>query len=158
MPKAKRLRRSFTGAIWKAWEHVAKDATDPSNYVSGKDADHYNLYAEDFDLLKKMNMNAFRFSVEWSRIEPTEGAWNVEAITHYKHYVLELKQRNIEPVLTLFHFTLPVWFVEKGGFEKRANVKYFVRFADKIFARTWEQCSFYVLTVNEPEVYAFEGF
>ena len=68
-------------------------------------------------------MNSFRFSVEWSRIEPEEGTWNAEAIQHYKDYVKALKKRGIEPVLTLFHYTLPVWFSERGGFEKRSNIK-----------------------------------
>src|SRR5690606_5391821 len=116
----------------ESWEMIKEEAQNPDSYVSGKAADHYNRYEQDFDLLQKMNMNALRFSVEWSRVEPEEGAWNVAAVEHYKNYAAELKKRGIEPVVTLFHFTLPVWFVAKGGFEKRANVKYFVRFAEKI--------------------------
>lgn len=155
--KSKAAQAKFHWGDLEAWEDVRREAENPQNYVSGKGADHYNLYSDDFDLLKKMNMNAFRFSVEWSRVEPTEGAWNVEAITHYKKYVAELKKRNIEPVLTLFHFTLPVWFVEKGGFEKRKNVQYFVRFADKILQELGTDIRF-IITINEPEVYAYESY
>ncbi len=139
------------------WPLNEKEAKDPASYVSGKSVDHYNRYEADFDLLKKMNMNSFRFSVEWSRIEPQEGAWNIEAIEHYKSYVAELRRRGIEPVLTLFHFTLPVWFTAMGGFEKRSNTSYFVRFAEKIVRELGMDIR-YVITVNEPEVYAYESY
>jgi beta-glucosidase len=140
-----------------SWPDIKAQAKDPSNYVSAKGADHYNLYEKDFELLKKMNMNAFRFSVEWSRIEPQEGAWSVEAIEHYKRYIQELKRRNIEPVVTLFHFTLPVWFTERGGFEKRQNVKYFTRFAEKIVRELGINVR-YIVTINEPEIYTTESY
>ncbi len=139
------------------WLQIKKQATNPDNYISGNAADHYNLYERDFSIVQKMNMNALRFSVEWSRIEPEEGVWDAAAIDHYKHYVAELKRRKIEPVVTLFHFTLPVWFAEKGGFEKRANVTYFVRFAEKIISELGADVRL-VITINEPEVYATEGY
>lgn len=140
-----------------AWNEVKTIAKHPANYVSGSAVDHFNRYKEDFDLLKKMNMNAYRFSVEWSRIEPEEGTWNPEAIEHYKRYIAELKRREIEPVMTLFHFSLPVWFSEMGGFEKRANVKYFIRFVEKILTEIGAQIR-YVITINEPEIYATQSY
>lgn len=139
------------------WEQFEKAAKNPKNYVSGQMADHYNRYEEDFEFLTQLNMNAFRFSVEWSRIEPEEGAWNAEAIEHYKQYVKALKKRGIEPVLTLFHYTLPVWFAELGGFEKRANVKYFTRYAEKILQELGSDIRL-VITLNEPEIYAYESY
>jgi beta-glucosidase len=150
-------RASYLYEELENWPEIKDAAKDPNNYVSATGADHYNRYAEDFDLLKKMNMNAYRFSIEWSRVEPQEGAWNVEAIEHYKQYVNELNRRNIEPVVTLFHFTLPVWFSEMGGFEKRRNVKYFTRFAEKIIRELGISVR-YVVTINEPEVYAVESY
>lgn len=139
------------------WQDSEKEAKDPQSYVSGKSTDHYNRYEEDFDLLKKMNMNAFRFSVEWSRVEPEEGAWNIEAVEHYKSYVAELNRRGIEPVVTLFHFTLPLWFSARGGFEKKSNVTYFVRFAEKILRELGSGVRL-VITINEPEVYSYESY
>jgi beta-glucosidase len=139
------------------WPRIKAAAKDPNNYVSAKGADHYNLYEQDFDLLKKMNMNALRFSIEWSRIEPKEGVWDAKEIEHYKRYVDELRQRKIEPIVTLFHFTLPVWFGEMGGFEKRRNVKYFTRYADKIIRELGINIR-YVVTINEPEVYATASY
>lgn len=139
------------------WETIKDQAKNPHTYVSGESTGHYNLYEQDFDLLQQMNMNSFRFSVEWSRIEPEEGAWNAEAINHYKEYVASLKKRGIEPVVTLFHFTLPVWFASKGGFEKRSNVQYFTRFAEKIVSELGLDIRF-IITINEPEVYTHESY
>ena len=155
--KSKAAQAEYQFGDLENWTDIKKVAKDPDNYVSAGLADHYTRYKEDFDLLEKMHMNAFRFSVEWSRIEPEEGAWDAAAIDHYKQYIAELKRRGIEPVMTLFHFTLPVWFSEKGGFEKRANVKYFTRFAEKIVAEIGRDVR-YIITINEPEVYVMESY
>jgi beta-glucosidase len=155
--KAKAAQANFHYNDFPSWERIETTAKDPSNYVSGELADHYTRYKEDFDFLDKMNMNAYRFSIEWSRVEPQEGSWNAEAMTHYKEYLAELKRRNIEPIVTLFHFTLPVWFAEMGGFEKRSNVHYFVRFAEKIMSELGNSVRF-IVTINEPEVYANESY
>jgi beta-glucosidase len=140
-----------------SWASIKKQAKDPSNYVSGKAANHYERYADDFDLARRLNMNAFRFSVEWSRVQPTADTWDESALQHYKHYVSEMKRRGLEPVMTLFHFTMPVWFAEMGGFEKKSNIKYFVAFADKILDTLGPSIKF-IITVNEPEAYAFESY
>lgn len=155
--KAKAAQAPFHYGDYPTWEQVKSQAIDPNNYVSGKLADHYHHYREDFDFLDKMNMNAYRFSIEWSRIEPTEGAWDAEAIAHYKDYLAELHRRDIEPVVTLFHFTLPVWFAEKGGFEHRGNVKYFVRYVEKVMAEFGSSLRL-IITINEPEVYAYQSY
>lgn len=139
------------------WKNIKKDATRPENYISGNTVDHYHHYREDFALARKLNMNAFRFSIEWSRIEPRDGEWDAEEIEHYKQYVMTMKDAGLEPVVTLFHFTLPIWFAEMGGFTKRANVKYFVRFAEKIVLELGVKIK-YIVTINEPEVYAFESY
>lgn len=140
-----------------AWEAVKDEAMNPENYISGAAVDHYNLYQKDVAALKKLNMNAFRFSIEWSRIEPEEGAWSAEAIEHYRRYLATLKAADIEPFVTLWHWTLPVWFVAKGGFEKRRNVRYFVRFAKKLIQELGKDFR-YILTVNEPEVYVLKSY
>lgn len=155
--KAKAAQAEFHIDEYASWDRVKRQAKDPSNYVSDMLADHYNRYEEDFDMLKSMHMNAYRFSIEWSRVEPEEGVWSAEAITHYKEYVMALKKRNIEPVVTLFHFTLPVWFSEKEGFEKRSNVKYFTRYAQKVISELGLDVRL-IITINEPEVYASESY
>ena len=155
--KSKATQSNYHFEDLPSWPNIKREATDPQNYVSGVATDHYARYEEDFDLLQKMNMNAFRFSIEWSRVEPEEGAWNVEAVEHYKRYAAELKKRGIEPVVTLFHFTLPTWFTALGGFEKKRNSHYFVRFADKIVRELGTSVRI-IITINEPEVYAHESY
>lgn len=135
------------------WPQVRIAAEKPSNYVSANGVKHFQLYKQDFDILAKLNFNAFRFGIEWSRIEPYQGQWNDEAIKHYGEYIHELKQRNIEPVLNLWHWTHPTWFEDRGGFAKRSNLKYFYRFAQKIADEFGKDLS-YVITLNEPNVYA----
>jgi len=134
------------------WQQIAEQAQDPANYISGRAADHFNRYESDFDILKKLNINTFRFGIEWSRIEPEEGQWNEAAIQHYKKYIAALKKRRIQPVITLWHFTMPVWFAEMGGFEKRQNIEYFVRFVKKIAKDLIIPCG-WVITINEPNSY-----
>jgi beta-glucosidase len=136
-----------------SWEEVKNEAKTPSNYRSGRASGSYELFSKDFDLIEALNMNSYRFSIEWSRIEPNENEWNQQSIDHYRVMLEELKSRNIEPIITLFHFTLPVWFAEKGGFEKRKNVKYFTRFTEKIVSELGEYARYFI-TINEPEVYS----
>lgn len=139
------------------WQDLKPQATDPNNYISGRATDHFNRYESDFDLLTSFNMNAFRFSIEWSRVEPEEGKFDLEALAHYRRYLRALKARGIEPMMTLMHWTLPLWFHEKGAFEKRRNVKYFVRFAEKVLHELGSDVR-YICTLNEPEVYTGEGW
>lgn len=136
-----------------SWKTVRAEAQDPHNYVSGVGVDHYRRYEEDFDLLEDLHLNSFRFGIEWSRIEPKEGAWNLEAIRHYHRYIKSLKKRGIEPILNIWHWTMPTWFTAKGGFEKKSNLIYFDRFVQKI-AEEYGDDIRYVITLNEPNVYA----
>lgn len=140
-----------------SWSQISREAKNPNNYVSGRAADHFNRFEEDFDTLNELNMDAFRFGIEWARVEPKEGVWDTAAIDHYRRYLKALKERQITPVVTLFHFTLPVWFAEKGGFEKRRNVKYFVRFAQKILEELGGDIK-WIITINEPTVYVGESY
>jgi beta-glucosidase len=78
-------------------------------------------------------------------------------VKHYEEVLAELKKQGIEPMVTLFHFTLPVWFAEMGGFEKRANVKFFVEFAERILSELGGTIR-YVITINEPEIYASQSY
>jgi beta-glucosidase len=139
------------------WEEFKNRAKDPDNYVSGRAVDHYNLYEDDFKLLKKLNLNTFRFGVEWSRLEPEEGQWNEEAIEHYRKYIEKLKEMDIEPVMNIWHWTSPVWFAEKGGFGKGANLKYFDRFIKKL-SDEYGHMLRYVITLNEPNNYVTFGY
>lgn len=137
----------------KNWEEIKESAQKPDNYVSGKATDHFKNYVFDFEIAKQLNFSTIRSGVEWSRIEPIEGRFNQAAIEHYKTYFSELKKRNITPVITLWHWTFPEWFAKKGGFEKHSNVKYFTRYVKKIMQEL-APLSTFVITINEPTVYA----
>ncbi|MDQ3123325.1 MAG: family 1 glycosylhydrolase [bacterium] len=137
-----------------SWLDIKNQAEDPENYVSGKGVDHIRRYKEDFRILKKLNLNAFSFSIEWSRVEPDQGVWDKKAIDRYHNYLNEMKTAGIEPVIKLWHWTHPVWFDELGGFGKRKNVVYFERYVEKI-AQEFGDDIRYVITLNEPNVYPF---
>lgn len=150
-------RASYRFSGLDSWRSVSREAKNPNNYVSGRGVDHYGKYEEDFSLLRSLNLNGFRFGIEWSRIEPEQGMWDEAEVEHYKRYLASLKRSGITPVVTLFHFTLPVWFSKMGGFEKRQNVRYFVRFAEKIIKTFGSELS-YIVTINEPTVYVAQGY
>jgi beta-glucosidase len=105
-------------------------------------------------LARELNLNAFRFGIEWSRVEPEEGVWNKKAWDHYKAYVAEMRRSGLEPFLNIWHWTVPVWFAEKGGFTKRSNLKYWDRYVAKICEELDLEHVRHILTINEPNVYA----
>lgn len=135
------------------WDEIKEQALKPSNYVSGAAAEHYGRYRADFDIAKSLNLNTMRSGIEWSRIEPNEGQFDESAVVHYKKYFSEMKKRGITPVITLWHWTFPDWFAQKGGFAKRRNVKYFTRYVRYIAEQLGTHFE-YVITINEPTVYA----
>ena len=135
------------------WNKIKDQAEEPENYVSGKGVDHFNRYEEDFDIAKKLNLDAFRFTIEWSRIEPQEGVWDEAAVKHYQTYIKQLRARKLEPFLNIWHWTVPVWFAEKGGFANRKNLDYFTRFVQKVADDLVDDVE-YVLVLNEPNVEA----
>jgi beta-glucosidase len=139
------------------WPDIRAQAENPANYVSDRGVDHYHLYKEDFKLLQKLNLNAFRFGIEWSRIEPEEGQWDEEAVKYYANYLKELRAHNMEPLLNIWHWTVPVWFAQKGGFEHRRNVQFFRRFVQKISQEYGADLT-RIITINEPNVYTSLGY
>lgn len=139
------------------WKDIKKQAEDPENYISGKGVDHYRRYKEDFALAKGLNMNSFRFGVEWSRLEPEEGVWNEEEIAHYKKYIVEMRKAGLEPMFNIWHWTMPTWFTDMGAFKKKSNLFYFDRFLQKIAEELLDDVT-YVITLNEPNVYASFGY
>jgi beta-glucosidase len=124
---------------------------------AGRSADHYHLYEKDFDLAASLSHNAHRFSLEWARIEPEEGKFNEEAIEHYRKVIQSLKKRNIIPFITLWHFTLPIWFAKMGGFKHKRSPEIFSRYCSFVIERLGNQSVFWI-TINEPIVWATDGY
>lgn len=125
-------------------------------YRSGEACRHYELYRADFDLVRSWGHTAHRFSIEWSRIEPREGEWDPEAMAHYRDVVAALRERGIEPVATLHHFTNPDWFAQRGGWLRRDSARLFGRYVDHV-AGNLPDVRFWI-TINEPTVYVKYGF
>lgn len=139
------------------WDEIKVYAQSPKNYVSGDTTKHDKKYEDDFKILKQLNLNAFRFSIEWSRLEPEPGQWDQSAIDYYHKYIDKLQEMGIEPFLNLWHWTMPAWFTDMGGFEKRENIEYFDKFVEKVASEFAGKLKF-VITLNEPNVYASTGY
>jgi len=123
----------------------------------GVACERWTRYKEDFALTKDLGMNAHRFSVDWSKIEPEEGKFDQEAMQHYVDMVDELVSLGLKPMITVFHHAAPLWFMHKKGFEDEKNIAYFVRFARYVFNHLHEKVPFWII-FNEPIAYAFEGY
>src|SRR4030042_481171 len=136
---------------WWQWEK------DRGKENSGQACRHYEFYEQDFDLAKNLNHNAHRLSIEWSRIEPREGELSKVELKHYIDVILALRARNIEPVVTLHHFTNPVWFSKTGGWEDRRSTACFLRYCDFV-TRSLAQYVRYWITINEPNVYVSHAY
>ncbi len=117
---------------------------------------HYALYKEDLKLLKEIGVTAYRFSLEWSRIQPREDAWDEQAIAHYQDIVDILRDYGIEPMVTLHHFSHPRWFIERYPWHKPASREKFLRFVE-MMASTIKGVRYWV-TFNEPYVILLGGY
>tara|TARA_Y100001954_G_scaffold232703_1_gene284453 strand:+ start:2007 stop:3344 length:1338 start_codon:yes stop_codon:yes gene_type:complete len=142
------------GHLVNNWTHHEQQ----NNLVqSGAACDHWNRWEEDFQLISELGLNSYRFSVEWSRIEPTEGTWNNDALAVYSNMVDNLLERGIRPVVTLHHFSHPQWWEAKGGFADRANAPHFVRYCERVFEVLSDRVKTWV-TINEPTVFSTMGY
>jgi len=139
---------------WYRWEQQGHIL---SGEHCGRAANWWHAAEDDFAFAEQMENNALRLSLEWSRIEPQEGVWDSAALERYREMLLDLHRRHMVPIVTLHHFTDPLWFVERGSFTLQENVSYFVRYVEHVVAALGDLCTFWV-TLNEPNSYAFQGY
>ena len=131
-----------------AQEHLPHTSfTEPSGIA----CDHYNRYEEDIMLLADAGLNAYRFSVEWARIEPEEGQFDENEIEHYRKVIACCKAHGVEPIVTLMHFTSPVWLIRKGGWEAESTIEYFRRYAAYVTEKLGAELH-YICTINEANI------
>jgi len=145
---------------WSEFEKGSKDDGHPNiknSQQSGIACDHWNRYPEDIKLIKQLGVSHYRFSVEWSKIQPYEETFNKDVLYHYSKMIDMLIENNIEPVLTLHHFTYPLWFDRLGAFEKEENINLFVSFCQRVFNEYSCKVSYWC-TINEPGVVATQGY
>lgn len=139
---------------WWEWEQRGRVAGDQK---SGLACDHWNRYEQDFNFLTQMHNNAHRLSIEWSRIQPKSDGWDYGALEHYRLVLKALKQRNMKTMVTLHHFTNPLWFAKTGGWERSDSPKLFARYASLLARELGSLVDFWV-TINEPMIFVSKGW
>lgn len=110
--------------------------------------DHYNRYEEDIKMLAEAGLNAYRFSIEWARIEPNKGEFDENEIEHYRKVLECCKENSVEPVVTLLHFTSPRWLIEEGGWENEETIGRFATYCKYVVEKLGTYMH-YVCTINE---------
>jgi len=135
-----------------AWEQEPGNIIDDQK--SGLACDWWGgRWREDFDRIVESNQNAHRFSVEWSRVQPTPDRWNEDALDHYRQMLQRLYEYKITPMVTLHHFCDPLWVSELGGWENEAIIELFGSYVEKTVEALSEYCNLWI-TINEPNVLA----
>ena len=124
---------------------------------SGDACRHYERFDSDFALAEADGHNTHRLSIEWSRIEPERGRIDAMAVAHYHQVFASLARHHLTPVVTLHHFTNPLWIADRGGWEARETIEAFCDFA-RFCAREYGSEVDWWCTINEPEVYAFRAY
>ena len=139
---------------WRAWERAGGIANGD---VAGIACDWWRHAERDFDLAQQLGLNALRLSVEWSRLEPRSGEWDAAAFARYREMLQGLRARGIEPMVTLHHFSNPLWFEEMGAFLAPSALDLFTRFVARVVEELGDLCDLWC-TINEPNVYSVVGY
>ena len=142
---------AHTWSDWYKKGHI-HDGADPA-----RANDHLHRWKEDIDLMADMGITIYRLSIEWARIEPARGAYDEAAVSWYRELLTYIKSKGIAPLLTLHHFTNPLWFENSGGFSKPANIPVFLGFVEYAVKKFGDLVDEYV-TINEPNVFAVMGY
>lgn len=139
---------------WNDWFRRGKilDGSDPARAT-----DHWNRWREDADLMAEMGIKHYRLGIEWARLCPTQNSVNQDAIEHYREELTFLRDKGISVLMTIHHFTNPMWFEDKGGFTKAENLGDFLDFVALAVQSFGDLVSEYI-TINEPNVYATESY
>jgi beta-glucosidase len=142
-----------TNNNWWKWEQEGHTV-----HKSGLACDWWGgRWREDFDRAAETGQNAHRLSVEWSRIQPTPDRWDEDALEKYRAMLRGLKERGMMPMVTLHHFSNPLWLEEMQGWETGAVIPLFEKFVRKTVGALKEYCTLWC-TINEPNVYALSGY
>lgn len=136
-----------TNDVW-LYEHVPGTMYVES---SGDACDHFTRYREDIALLAELGLNSYRFSLEWSRIEPAEGEFSAVALEHYRDMLRACHEHGLTPIVTYHHFTSPLWLMRRGGWEAEGTVELFARFARRVTEELGDLFEI-ACTLNEPNL------
>jgi len=141
-------------ADWWQWE---KQHPPPDNSRCGSACDFWNRYETYIEHAAALGSRAFRISLEWSRIQPTPTTWDEHALSQYNEIIQTIKSHNMEPVITVWHFSLPQWFAKKGGWTRSYNRGYWNAYCEKLRDTLAKDVRYWV-TLNEPGAYAAMGY
>ncbi len=145
-----------TNNNWWAWEQ--QPGRIRQGHKSGAACDWWGgRWRDDFERAAETGQNAHRFSVEWSRIQPTPDKWDEASLDRYREMARNLVNRGMTPLVTLHHFSDPLWLSEMGGWENEKAVDYFVPFVRKVVDALQEYVTLWV-TINEPNVLAVSAY
>ncbi len=139
---------------WWQWEQAGNIE---GGVRSGAATDHWNRFREDLRIAQDLGLNSYRFSIEWSRMEPEEGAWNKEATEWYREMIAECERRNLAPMATLLHFTMPRWVSDKGGFTWDLAADRFAGFTRHVLKELGDRIPLWC-TLNEPNSMAVGAY
>jgi beta-glucosidase len=151
---AHQVEGNNTNSDW--WAFELKPGT-PCKEPSGNAIEHYTRYPRDIALLAGFGFNAYRFSVEWARIEPIEGTFDPTQLDHYRKVAELCRKSKLTPIVTLNHFTLPKWVADRGGWLSPSVVGLFERYTRRVVEALGDNVDWYC-TLNEPGVVAFGGY
>jgi beta-glucosidase len=138
-------------------QKLENDGKNIEDFVCGQACDSYNRFDEDLECVKKLNLGGYRMGIEWARIEPEEGKFKMEEIKHYRQILQKLKKNNIKVVLTLWHWTNPLWVRDQGGWTNKKTVDDFSRYVNLVVKELGDQVDFWV-TLNEPMIHVLNGY
>ena len=139
---------------WWEWEHrPGSVCVEPS----GDACDSFHRWREDVDLVARLGLGAYRFSLEWARIEPAEGEWSVAALDHYRRVCAACRGRGLAPVVTLHRFPLPRWLAERGGWKAAEAAEPFAGFAERAAGHLGDLVGM-ACTINEPNIVSLMGY
>ncbi|MBC7543834.1 MAG: glycoside hydrolase family 1 protein [Candidatus Sericytochromatia bacterium] len=139
------------------WLHEQQPGTIAHGDRSGEAVDHYHQFDRDFAEAAAMGHTAHRLSIEWSRIEPTQGHYDEAAWRHYDAVFASLARHHLRPMVTLWHFTNPQWTMAQGGWLNPRTGAAWVTFVEAVVARYQGQVRDWI-TLNEPNVYGFHAY
>jgi beta-glucosidase len=151
---AHQIEGGNTNNDWWAFEHNTSSGTVES---SGDACDSFHRWHEDVELVADLGLGAYRFSLEWSRIEPAEGEWSLAALDHYRRMCAACHERGVQPVVTFHHFTTPSWLAARGGWEAPDAPERFARYVTRATAHLGDLIG-WACTINEPNVVAVLGY
>ncbi len=140
---------------WWAWEHAAGHAVRRA--VSGDACDHLWRYPQDLDLVADLGLGAYRFSLEWSRIEPEYGEFSTAALDHYRRMIAACRDRGLLPVVTFHHFTTPRWMADRGGWANPTTADRFAAFCERAVGHFGDELGM-ACTLNEPNIVSLMGW